>query len=85
MKLQVFTLAPCILIHYYELMTDLNKAVLEFIQSYYKEKFEPPSLWTIAKKFEWKSHNSASRHIKILVRNGLLTKLPSGRHIPTPS
>jgi len=66
-------------------MTDLNKAVLEFIKSYYKDKFEPPSLHIISEEFKWKSHNSAAKHVKVLVRNGLLAKLPSGKHIPTPS
>jgi len=63
-------------------MTDLNKSVLEFIKKYTELHSEPPGLRIIADKFEWKSNTSAYKQVRILVREGHLKKLPSGRHFP---
>lgn len=61
-------------------MTELNKKVWDFMHSYQKKNFEPPSLNIIAKEFGWESHNSAFKHIRMLLKEDKIKQLRSGRY-----
>jgi len=57
----------------------IYQKVYDYIIEFSKDNGYTPSLEDIRVEFDWKSKNSASRHIDRLSEKGMLEKDPKGR------